>query len=113
MMDEKALDPELERALRGAFPEPRRAPELRVAYWDELASPIGTLRVATGEDGRVRMISFWRGEGGFVDDLLKGGWVPVRDRAHNDVVERQLDEFFEGHRQRFDLAVDLSSVAPF
>ena len=100
-------------ALRGAFPEPPDAPGLRVAYWDEVDSPIGMLRLATGEDGRVRAISFWRSEGGFLDDLLSLGSIPVKDRRHNDKLERQLDEFFEGRRQRFELEVDLSRVAPF
>jgi len=106
------VDP-LEKALREAFPEPPPTPPLRVAYWDEVDSPIGTLRVATGEDARVRLISFWRSEGSFVDELLQAGWVPVKDRRHNDMLERQLDEFFEGRRQHFDVNVDLSSVAPF
>lgn len=111
--NDDALEADLLGALRDAFPEPARPSGLRVAYWDELDSPIGTLRVATGEDGRVRLISFWKGEGSFVDALLDAGWVPVKDRRHNDPLERQLDEFFEGRRQRFDLAVDLSSVNPF
>lgn len=113
MKTDEALEGALLGALRDAFPEPPRPSGLRVAHWDEVDSPIGTLRVATGEDGRVRLISFWRGEGSFVDTLLNAGWVPVKDRRHNDPLERQLDEFFEGRRQRFDLPVDLSSVAPF
>jgi methylated-DNA-[protein]-cysteine S-methyltransferase len=113
MKNDEALDADLLGALRDAFPEPARPSGLRVAYWDEVDSPIGTLHVATGEDGRVRQISFWRGEAGFVDDLLHAGWVPVKDRRHNDPLERQLDEFFEGRRQQFDVAVDLSSVNPF
>lgn len=113
MTHDEALDGALLGALRRAFPEPTRTSPLRVAYWDEMDSPIGTLRLATGEDGRVRLISFWRGEGGFVDELLRAGWVPVKDRRHNDELERQLDQFFEGRRQYFDLPVDLSSVAPF
>ncbi len=102
-----------EEALREAFPAPPSAPPLRVAYWDEMDSPIGTLRLATGEDGRVRLISFWRSEGGFVDELLSLGSIPIRDKRHNDALKRQLDEFFEGRRRRFELDVDLSRVAPF
>jgi methylated-DNA-[protein]-cysteine S-methyltransferase len=113
MTNEEALEGDLLGALHQAFAPPTRFPTLRVAYWDEMDSPIGTLRLATGEDGRVRLVSFWRGEGSFVDELLKAGWVPIKDRRHNDELERQLDQFFEGRRQHFDLPVDLSSVAPF
>src|SRR5258708_35379076 len=90
----------LEAAVGGAFPEPPAAPRLRLAYWDEVDSPIGTLRVATGEDGRVRAISFWRSEGGFVDDLLDLGCVPVKDRRHNHSLEPQLNECIEGRAPR-------------
>jgi methylated-DNA-[protein]-cysteine S-methyltransferase len=113
MNQDERLEGALFDALQQTFPEPSRPSPLRVAYWDEMDSPIGTLRLATGEDGRVRLISFWRGEGSFVDALLKAGWVPLKDRRRNDEVERQLDQFFEGRRQHFDLPVDLSSVAPF
>jgi methylated-DNA-[protein]-cysteine S-methyltransferase len=96
-----------------AFNVDDEAPKPRAAYWDELPSPIGPLMVATGEDGRVRRVSFRASREGFVDDLLRRGWLPLRDREANAALEQQLEEYFARERRRFDLAVDLSSVSPF
>jgi methylated-DNA-[protein]-cysteine S-methyltransferase len=96
-----------------AFQVDGPAPPPRAAYWDELPSPIGPLMVATGEDGRVRRVSFRESRESFVDDLLRRGWLPLRDRDANADLERQLDEYFARARRHFDLPVDLSSVSPF
>jgi methylated-DNA-[protein]-cysteine S-methyltransferase len=103
----------LEDAIDLAFRVDEPAPRPRTAYWDELPSPIGPLMVATGEDRRVRRISFRLSRESFVDDLLVRGWLPLRDREANEALERQLDEYFEGARRDFELGVDLSSVSPF
>jgi methylated-DNA-[protein]-cysteine S-methyltransferase len=111
-----AMLPELDllpAGLSRAFRSDERVPSPRVAFYDGLDSPIGQLLLATGEDGRVRMISFRRSEESFVDNLLAAGWLPIPDAAVNDPVKRQLDQYFEGRRRTFDLPVDLSSVSPF
>lgn len=100
-------------SLRRAFGAEASVPRPRVAYFDAHDSPLGTLHVATGEDGRVRRVSFRGSQESFVDSLLGYGWLPLPDRAANDVLRRQLDEYFEGRRRAFDLEVDLSSVSPF
>ncbi|HEV8635153.1 MAG TPA: methylated-DNA--[protein]-cysteine S-methyltransferase [Chloroflexota bacterium] len=103
----------LEDAIDLAFRVDEPAPRPRTAYWDELPSPIGPLMVATGEDRRVRRISFRLGRESFVDDLLARGWLPLRDREANDALERQLEEYFDRARTGFELEVDLSTVTPF
>jgi methylated-DNA-[protein]-cysteine S-methyltransferase len=103
----------LDDAIDLAFRVDEPAPRPRTAYWDELPSPIGPLMVATGEDGRVRRISFRLGRESFVDDLLLRGWLPVRDREANETLERQLEEYFDRARSGFELDVDLSTVTPF
>lgn len=103
----------LEDAIDLAFRVDEPAPRPRAAYWDELPSPIGPLMVATGEDGRVRRISFRIGRESFVDDLLAHGWLPLRDREANETLERQLEEYFDRARTGFELEVDLSTVTPF
>jgi methylated-DNA-[protein]-cysteine S-methyltransferase len=100
-------------ALERAFGAPKASPRPRVAYFDSTDSPIGPLYLATGEDGRVRRVQFRTSEESFIDSLLGLGWLPVPDRASNDPLRRQLDEYFEGRRILFDLAVDLSTVTPF
>ena len=103
----------LEEAIDLAFSVEDAAPRPRAAYWDELPSPIGPLMVATGEDGRVRRVSFRSSRESFVDDLLRRGWLPLRDREANAALEQQLEEYFARARRRFELPVDLSSVSPF
>jgi methylated-DNA-[protein]-cysteine S-methyltransferase len=103
------LDDAIDLAFRVDEPPPRP----RTAYWDELPSPIGRLMVATGEEGRVRRISFRLSRESFVDSLLLRGWLPVRDREANEALERQLAEYFDGARTDFELGVDLSTVTPF
>jgi methylated-DNA-[protein]-cysteine S-methyltransferase len=96
-----------------AFPADDQPPEPRVAFWDTVESPVGRLFLATGEDGRVRRVTFRTNAASFVDDLLASGWLPIEDRRRNNALAGQLDEFFAGRRQRFDLAVDLTPLRPF
>ena len=108
MTDELLHD--LDRALAG---DPPPAPSPRAAYWTAMDSPLGLLYLATGEDGRVRRISFRLSEQWFVDDLLRQGWLPLRAREPNERLERQLEEYFEGRRRRFELDVDLTTLPSF
>jgi methylated-DNA-[protein]-cysteine S-methyltransferase len=103
----------LDQALDLAFRVDEPPPAPRTAYWDELPSPIGPLMVATGEDRRVRRISFRLSRESFVDELLLHGWLPIHDREANQLLERQLEEYFEGARRAFELEVDLSALSPF
>jgi methylated-DNA-[protein]-cysteine S-methyltransferase len=76
--------------------------------FDVVDSPIGDLHVAATDRGLCR-ISFW-GDA-WEDELARRFGVRVL-RSPLDAVRRELDEYFEGRRQVFDLPLDLR-VAPF
>ena len=85
---------------------------LDVAY-DLVDTPIGTLLVATTERGLCRIA--YDAEPERELDRLAGafGVRVLRSPGPIDSARRQLDEYFEGTRQRFDLAVDLELLAGF
>lgn len=110
------LTDDLRRALdcRSGADDPESiSPVLKIAYWDQIDSPIGRLYLATGEDGQVRRVTFDRNALTFVDDLLARGWIPVPDRDRTARLAAQLAEFFAGRRRQFDLEVDLTPLRPF
>ncbi|MGZ4339737.1 MAG: methylated-DNA--[protein]-cysteine S-methyltransferase [Gaiellaceae bacterium] len=76
--------------------------------FDIVQSPVGDLHVASTDRGLCR-ISFW-GDG-WEDELARRFGVRVL-RSPLDDVRRELDEYFGGERQEFDLPLDLR-VAPF
>jgi len=76
--------------------------------YDVVPSPIGDLLLAATPRGLCR-ISFTV-EGG--DEALARVFGVRVLRARLDEVQRELDEYFEGRRQDFDLTLDLR-VAPF
>jgi methylated-DNA-[protein]-cysteine S-methyltransferase len=76
-------------------------------------SPIGTLSLAATHAGLVRL-GFPREGDGFADELaehLSPRVVELPSRL--DDARRQLDEYFDGHRRRFDLRVDLALAHGF
>ena len=84
------------------------AEELVDVRYDVVASPVGDLHVAATGRGLCR-ISYR--EDNWEEQLARGFGVRVL-RSPLDDVRRELDEYFEGRRQAFDLALDLR-VAPF
>jgi len=85
---------------------------LDVAY-DLVDTPVGTLLVATTERGLCR-IAYDAEPDREVDLLAHAFGVRVlRSRRPIDSARRQLDEYFAGSRQRFDLPVDLALQADF
>src|SRR5581483_6923396 len=71
--------------------------------FDVVDSPVGALRVAKTERGLCRISYF---EDGWEDALARQFGVRVL-RSPLDDVRRELDEYFEGKRQAFDLPLDL------
>jgi methylated-DNA-[protein]-cysteine S-methyltransferase len=85
---------------------------LDVAY-DLVDTPIGTLLIATTERGLCR-IAYDAEPERELDGLARTFGVRVlRSARPIDPARQQLDEYFEGKRQRFDLAVDLELQADF
>ena len=76
--------------------------------FDELDSPVGTLFVAATDRGLARISYF---PDGMEEQIARTFGVRVL-RSPLDNVRRELDEYFEGKRRTFDLALDLR-VAPF
>jgi methylated-DNA-[protein]-cysteine S-methyltransferase len=76
--------------------------------FDELDSPVGTLFVAATDRGLARISYF---PDGMEEQIARTFGVRVL-RSPLDKVRRELDEYFEGKRRTFDLALDLR-VAPF
>ena len=103
------VSPELDRRFRDAA---AREHLLDVAY-DLVDTPIGTLLVAATERGLCR-IAYDAEPERELDGLGRVfGLRVLRSTVPIDPARRQLDEYFEGKRQRFDLAVDLALQADF
>jgi methylated-DNA-[protein]-cysteine S-methyltransferase len=100
---------ELDERFRAAAAEERL---LDVAY-DLTDSPIGPLLVAASERGLCR-ISFSAEPEAELDALARAhGARVLRSPRPVDDVRRELDEYFDGRRRAFDLAVDTTALAPF
>jgi methylated-DNA-[protein]-cysteine S-methyltransferase len=85
---------------------------LDVAY-DVTDSPIGPLLVAASDRGLCR-ISFDPEPEHELEALAKAfGPRVLRSSAPVDRARRELDEYFEGKRHDFDLAVDLTPLPDF
>jgi methylated-DNA-[protein]-cysteine S-methyltransferase len=85
---------------------------LDVAY-DVAESPIGPLLVAASERGLCR-ISFDPEPEHELEALARAfGPRVLRSAAPVDRARRELDEYFEGRRRDFDLAVDFTPLPDF
>jgi methylated-DNA-[protein]-cysteine S-methyltransferase len=85
---------------------------LDVGY-DVLDSPIGPLLVATSDRG-LASISFDAEPEEQLDRLARiAGPRVLRSPKSVDKARRELDEYFEGRRQAFDLSLDLRALPPF
>ena len=81
--------------------------------FDVVASPIGELLVAASDHG---LASIWFDPR--PDEELErlariAGPRILRSPRAVDEARRELDEYFTGHRHRFDLRLDLRSLPPF
>lgn len=87
---------------------------LDVAY-ASVDSPLGPLMVAATPQGLVRVsYTDFRGEDAALEDLARRVSPRVLEApARVDPVRRQLDEYFEGRRERFSVPIDWSHLAGF
>ncbi len=85
---------------------------LDVAY-DLTDSPVGTLLLASTDRGLCR-ISFDPEPDRALDELARQhGTRVLRSPKPLDETRRELDDYFEGRRRKFDLDVDLTAVTDF
>jgi methylated-DNA-[protein]-cysteine S-methyltransferase len=87
---------------------------LDVAY-TSIDSPLGPLVVAATPKGLVRVsYSQFRGEDEVLEELARRVSPRVLEApARLDPVRRELDEYFEGRREDFDVPIDWSYLAGF
>jgi methylated-DNA-[protein]-cysteine S-methyltransferase len=87
---------------------------LDVAY-TSVDSPLGPLVVAATPKGLVRVsYSEFRGEDEVLEELARRVSPRVLEApARLDPVRRELDEYFEGRREGFDVPIDWSYLAGF
>jgi methylated-DNA-[protein]-cysteine S-methyltransferase len=103
------VTPELDRRFRDAA---ARENLLDVAY-DLVDTPVGTLLVAATERGLCR-IAYDADPEQELERLARAfGTRVLRSTQPIDGARRQLDEYFERKRARFDLSVDLAAQADF
>ena len=83
------------------------------AGYDLVETPLGELLVAATDRGLLR-ISFDPDPGAELERHRAARGPPgAASPAAVDRVRRELDEYFEGRRHAFDLAVDLRGLTPF
>lgn len=77
-------------------------------------SPIGPLRAALSRRGLVRLAFAEESEESMLEELSRR-LSPriVLAPAKLDELRRELDEYFEGRRSRFELALDWALIGPF
>lgn len=81
--------------------------------YDVLDSPVGPLLVAVSNDG-LAAISFQQRADEELDRLARiAGPGILRSPRSVEEVRRELDEYFAGRRQVFDMKLDLRGLAPF
>ena len=84
-----------------------------VAY-AHVDSPFGSWTVAVTPRGLVRLAFAGDDEDAVLDDISRRVSPRVLHAPERlDEVRRELEEYFEGHRRRFDLGVDWSLVGGF
>jgi methylated-DNA-[protein]-cysteine S-methyltransferase len=103
------ISPDLDRRFRDAA----AALGLVDIGFDVVHSPIGPLVVAASDRG-LAAISFDADPERQLDRLARiAGPRVLRSPRSVDPVRRELDEYFEGRRQAFDLPLDLRALPPF
>ena len=81
--------------------------------FDVVDSPVGPLFVAASEQG-LAAISFDSEPEKQLERLARiAGPRVLRSPRSVDGARRELDQYFSGHRQAFDLALDLRALPPF
>ena|SRR5215210_450688 len=117
MLRQTPSDTDLDRAIQGMLSHAERDGLIDVAY-AEVDSPFGKLLVARTDRGVVRLaLPTERGQQRSRDVVLKELATIVSPRVLEspkalDHERRELDDYFEGRRRKFDVPVDWSLTTP-
>jgi methylated-DNA-[protein]-cysteine S-methyltransferase len=84
----------------------------RRAAYGQMASPLGPLYLVVSDQG-LSCLHFRETEHGIVGWAKTRGLDPSPDQAGIQPFVRQLDEYFAGERETFDVPLDLSTASPF
>ena len=103
------VSPDLDRRFRDAA----AAAQLLDAGFDVVDSPLGPLLVAASGRGLLRVVYDAEPEQELERLARVAGPRVLRSPRAVDGARRQLDEYFEGRRERFELELDLRGLAPF
>jgi methylated-DNA-[protein]-cysteine S-methyltransferase len=104
-----AVSPELDRRFRAAAADEG----LLDAAYDFVDTPLGALLIATTERGLCRIVYDADPELEAERLARTFGLRVLRSAKPIDPVRRELDEYFEGQRQSFDLPMDVALLADF
>jgi methylated-DNA-[protein]-cysteine S-methyltransferase len=103
------VSPDLDRRFRDAA----ATLDLIDVGFDVVDSPIGELLVAASDRG-LATISFDPEPEDRLEQLARiGGPRVLRSPRSIEAARRELEEYFQGRRRSFDVAVDLRALAPF
>ena len=103
------VSPDLDRRFR----EAAVALDLVDIGFDVVDTPVGPLFVAASTQG-LAAISFQPDPEDQLERLARiAGPAVLRSPRSIDTARRELDEYFEGRRRAFDLALDLRALPPF
>jgi methylated-DNA-[protein]-cysteine S-methyltransferase len=105
--DAARLPGEVPAALQESLAERAASEGLLDVSYAEVDSPIGPLAVANTPRGLVRL-AFMPADAMAEELAVKLSPRVLRSPARLDEVRRELDEYFEGRRQKFDVPVDWS-----
>ena len=84
---------------------------MHAVVWCKSDSPLGALYVAS-RAGRLVALSLGGDEKAFLNEIERWG-APRFSAGELGGVVRQLEEYFAGTRNAFDVEVDLSGLSPF
>jgi len=103
------VSPDLDRRFRDAA----AAAQLLDAGFDVVDSPLGPLLVAATDRGLLRVVYDAEPELELERLARVAGPRVLRSPRAVDGARRQLDEYFDGRREMFELELDLRGLAPF
>ena len=89
-------------------------PKAATAWYGEIESPVGHLYVAASANG-VCEIDFAssHGQADVMRRLERRGFRPVANQTAIVAIAEQLNQYFSGARERFEVPLDFSGITPF